>query len=24
LTVQYTNPVAAGTGTIIFNVAYYR
>lgn len=24
LAVQYTNPVAAGTGTIIFNVAYYR
>jgi hypothetical protein len=24
LAVQYTNPVAAGTGTIIFNVSYYR
>ena len=24
LAVQYTNPVAAGTGTIVFNVAYYR
>jgi hypothetical protein len=24
LAVQYTNPVAAGTGTIIYNVSYYR
>ena len=24
LAVQYTNPVSAGTGTMIYNVAYYR